>query len=670
MGLEVPDLDDRTYEELVTDARKRIPVYSDVWTDHNPSDPGITMLEVLAWVAESDIYRLDRVTNRHVRKYLRLLGVEPDPPRSARATVKLALRSGASAKDVEAGTGLTVEEGGTERRFETDAPVTVPAADLAAVISSTRDDRADNTRANEDGGLHYRPFGPAAARGNAVYLGFDGDPFRGLDRLDLYVDFHETDLPAPAEHGGEELEFEPTANVVWEHCIDYDRLYERDAWRTWDDDAVADGTTEFYYGGTVSLPEHPEWTAQSRRLFGLTEELHWIRARIETPGHEIPPQVDAIETGVVEARHRATYRNEQLRRITEGRTAEAVRAAAEWASTTTARPNQAFAFARAPVLEATVTVGGEEWELKPDLDASTPDDEHCVLDRERGVVQFGDGIRGDVPEPDQTVEATTYVHGGGDEGNVGGDADWRFTETPPEGVELSRRGPATGGSDVESTGGALARLKADLRRPYRAVTADDFRHVATNTPGLRFGRAAVDVDPRDGDGDGDCARHGLATVAVVPFAPQDRDRPVASEGFLEAVDCHLQRHRLLTDEVVVTTPPYVAVDVEAVVEVAAGHAVDARLAAVGDALDSFLDPLVGFGGGGWPFGRPVYRSEVYETIADVKGIDCVVDVELWADPPGAPDETGIDVPGNALVYLDDATVTATDAGDTCGEWSQ
>lgn len=668
MGLDIPDLDDRSYEELVTDARKRIPVYSDTWTDHNASDPGITMLEMLAWVAESNMYQLDRVTDRHVRKYLRLLGVEPDPPAVARTTVELDLESGASPKEVAAGTGLTAAEGGTERRFRTDAAVVVPGAELDAVISTTRDDRVDNTRANDDGGLHYRPFGPTAARGNAVYLGFDADPFRNLDRLDLHVDFHEADLPEPAEHGDEESTFEPTANVVWEHCIDYDRLYERDAWRPWDDDAIDDETREFYYGGTVSLPDHPDWTGRSRKLFGLVDSLYWIRARVETPGHEIPPQVDSIGTGVVAASHRATYHDEPLRRLEEGTTAEAARAAADSESTTTARPNQTFAFARAPVLEATVTVDGEEWEQRPDLDASTPDDEHYVLEHERGVVHFGDGDRGDVPEPDQTVRATSYVHGGGDEGNVGRDAEWRFAEAGPNGVRVSVRGPATGGRDAESTDDALARLKADLRRPYRAVTADDYRHIAVNTPGLRFGRAAVNIEPRDGDGD--CARHGQATVAVVPYSPRDRDRPVASDGFLEAVDCHLQRHRLLTDEVVVTTPPYVAVDVEAVVEVAEGHAIDGRLAAVRDALDEFLDPLVGVDGGGWPFGRPVYTSEVYETIASVEGVDCVVDVELWATSPGSPNSTGIDVPGTALVYLDDAVVTAAGTGDTCGGWSR
>jgi hypothetical protein len=70
VGLRVPELDDRTYAELLEDVRKRIPVLAPSWTDHNAHDPGVTLLETLAWVAEAYRYRLDRVTDDHRRTYL------------------------------------------------------------------------------------------------------------------------------------------------------------------------------------------------------------------------------------------------------------------------------------------------------------------------------------------------------------------------------------------------------------------------------------------------------------------------------------------------------------------------------------------------------------------------------------------------------------------------
>jgi predicted phage baseplate assembly protein len=672
MGLDVPQLDDRTFEELMTDLRKRIPVHSSTWTDHNESDPGITMLEVLAWVAESDIYRLDRVTDRHVRKYLRLLGVRPRPPRPATISLRADPPASLAGAELPAGTRLAVDDAGSVGRFETTRSVVLTDSEVVAVVSETPVGRVDNTRANEREGLHFLAFGHDAAQDSAVYVGFDADPFASSTRLDLHVDFHEADLPEPATHGDEPSPFEPSVRVVWEHCTDYDRFYDPDAWKRVDEgsnDGFEDGTTNLYHGGTVSIPAPDGWTGVDRALFDVSEPLYWLRARVAEPGHEVPPQVNAFETGVVEAAHRARYRDETLVRVPEGMSAEAVRRhPGDAEETTTARPGQEFVFPRAPVLDAEITVGGSQWEQVEDFDASGPDDPDYVLDHERGVIRFGDGVRGEVPAPDRSVEATWYDHGGGAAGNVAGDAEWLVDDEALADVDVSARGPATGGEDAESTDAALARLKADLRTPYRAVTADDYRYLATHTPGLRFGRAAVHVGDRDG-GEG-CTRRGVVTVAVVPYSPPHRDRPEPSAGFLDAVACHLRRHRLLTDEVVVEPPTYVGVDVRAVIEAEDGHAADHVVEAVETELDRFLDPLDGFGGDGWPFGRPVYRSEVYETVAGVAGVDCVRDVELTAGALGRRTDAGVGIPPTALVYLDDATVSTAGDGDRCGGWSK
>ena len=664
MGLDVPDLDDRTYDELVQDARKRIPVHSESWTDHNATDPGITMLEVLAWVAESDIYQLDRVTDRHIRKYLRLLGVTPDPPRPATVRLDLDPPAAGAGMVLPAGVRLEADTGTGRRQFETAESVALTDASVAALVSETRAGRVDNTRANERDGLHYRPFGDAGAD-DALYLGFDADPFAASDRLDLFVDFHEDDLAAPASHGDEPVEFEPSASVVWEHCTDFARRYDPGVWQELP--VRVDETTDLYYGGRVSLAKPTGWTGTREALFDVDEPRYWLRARVETAHHEIPPQVTQVATNVVEAVHRVHERDERLDRVKDGATVEATRATGDGTTTTTALPDQRFVFPRAPVLAAEVTVDGAAWTEVTDFDASGPDAEHYVLDREAGVVRFGDGVRGEVPAPDQVVRATWFDHGGGEAGNVGANAEWRFADPAFAGVTADSRGPATGGTPAESTDAALARLKGDLRTPYRAVTDDDVRYVATHTPGLRFGRAAVHVDPSGGP-ESECTRHATVRVPVVPEST--RDRPIPSPGFLEAVQCHLDRHRLLTDDIEAVEPTYVPVDVEAIVEVAEGYAVDRRLAAVGTELKRFLDPLEGFDGGGWPFGRSVYRSEVYETVEGVDGIDCVVDVELATDPPGSRIDAGIGVPGTALVYLADATMTATQGGDRCGEWSR
>jgi len=73
MPLQLPLLDDRSYADLVAEARRLIPVVDPEWTNHNPSDPGITLVELFAWLTEMLIYRVDRVTADNQRKFLQLL---------------------------------------------------------------------------------------------------------------------------------------------------------------------------------------------------------------------------------------------------------------------------------------------------------------------------------------------------------------------------------------------------------------------------------------------------------------------------------------------------------------------------------------------------------------------------------------------------------------------
>jgi hypothetical protein len=73
MSLEVPNLDDRTFTDLVEEALAMIPRYAPKWTNHNPSDPGITLIELLAYFTEMLIYRLNRVSQENKIQFLRLL---------------------------------------------------------------------------------------------------------------------------------------------------------------------------------------------------------------------------------------------------------------------------------------------------------------------------------------------------------------------------------------------------------------------------------------------------------------------------------------------------------------------------------------------------------------------------------------------------------------------
>src|SRR3954464_10524238 len=93
----LPDiqLDDRRFEELVAEARRRIPVYTPEWTDHNESDPGITLMQLFAWLEEMILWRMNRVPRKNFLKFLELVGLELRPPAPAHAELTFELAANA-----------------------------------------------------------------------------------------------------------------------------------------------------------------------------------------------------------------------------------------------------------------------------------------------------------------------------------------------------------------------------------------------------------------------------------------------------------------------------------------------------------------------------------------------------------------------------------------------
>lgn len=73
MTIKLPNLDDKTYADLVDEARAAIPTIYPQWTDHNPSDPGIALIEMFAFLTEAIIYRAGRISEKTERSFLRLL---------------------------------------------------------------------------------------------------------------------------------------------------------------------------------------------------------------------------------------------------------------------------------------------------------------------------------------------------------------------------------------------------------------------------------------------------------------------------------------------------------------------------------------------------------------------------------------------------------------------
>ena len=189
----LPDiqLDDRRFQDLVSEARLRITRSCPEWTEHNVSDPGITLIELFAWMTEMTIYRLNRVPDKLHVTLLELLGIQLDGPSSAATDVRFRL--------VEPPTEPLLIPGGetevsTPRTARDDAVVfqvredfTVPPAKPAAYVLQRGGQVKDIGVADGEArpqGADRVAFGNPPAVGDALYLGFD-EP---IARLVLQVD--------------------------------------------------------------------------------------------------------------------------------------------------------------------------------------------------------------------------------------------------------------------------------------------------------------------------------------------------------------------------------------------------------------------------------------------------------------------------------------------------
>ena len=139
MVLPVPNLDDRTFQDIVNEARRRIPLYCPEWTDHNLSDPGITLIELFAWMTEMIIYRMNKVPDKNYVKFLELIGVELAPAASASTEVSFLLSASQPiAVTIPQGTEVSTVRTETEDaiEFTTLEDIRVEPADLQYLLVS------------------------------------------------------------------------------------------------------------------------------------------------------------------------------------------------------------------------------------------------------------------------------------------------------------------------------------------------------------------------------------------------------------------------------------------------------------------------------------------------------------------------------------------------------
>src|SRR5262249_18961078 len=179
----IPQIDDRRYDSLLAEVRTRIarytPEWTPVWTDVNDDDPGVTMAQVFAWLAEMLAYRMNKVPELNYIKFLQLLRLELKAAEAAPADMTFQVKKSfrEALVIVPARTQLTAEapDGGPPIVFETERALIALKAQLASLLAYDGYTYTPVTDENAKATTGFQPFGPAGDTDNSLLLGFDSD---------------------------------------------------------------------------------------------------------------------------------------------------------------------------------------------------------------------------------------------------------------------------------------------------------------------------------------------------------------------------------------------------------------------------------------------------------------------------------------------------------------
>lgn len=618
MVLPAPSLDDRRFQEFVYEAKRHVMRRCPEWTDHNVSDPGVTLIETFAFMTEQLCYRLNRVPDRLYVKFLELLGLRMLPPTPAEVPVTFWLSTPArSPLIIRTGTKVSTTRTESEEAivFSTLADLPVPPTSIGAIRRVTgRGVGSDNQTTAFELGEEFAVFDEPPQLDDALLIGLR-DP---APSCAVRVDFDGETSGVGVNPKYPPLVWEAWTGDDWEECL-----------------VTTDETGGFNRPGriVVHVPAHHEASVIDEQHAG------WLRVRVIEP---LPGQAAYSSSPVVRSMAAGTV----------GATAAAVHGEIveyEELGESEGVPGQRFDLSRAPVLAgahpATLEVatddGWQEWTRVDGFAASGPGDRHFVLDWVAGQVEFGPAVRlpdrslrgyGAVPARGATIRMRRYYSGGGARGNVARYAVDTLKGSIPFVAGVTNLFPAGGGVDGETLAEAKARGPIMLRTRSRAVTAEDYEAIARE--------AAPEVARIHclTAGEDDVA-HGAVKVLVVPAAAHE-DRQllfadlVPTPGTLERIARTLDDVRLVGTRVLVEPPRYRGVTV--VARLVARTRLDpeeVRSRAL-TALYAYLNPLTGGPDRtGWPFGRRVSQGEIFALLQSVRGVDVVEDVRLYGANP-------------------------------------
>lgn len=673
------NLDDKHFEALVQEALEELHRYSGEWSDHNLHDPGITFIELFAWLSEMQRYYLNRISDKSKESIFKLLGIIKEQKKMAASKISLSHLE----KDLCLPKGMKFKAG--DLVFQSLEKQWIIANTLKYIHVEVDKKITDKSRENTYQEIFYYPFGEDIRKNNKLYLGFENPLPR---KKEIEITFTNNMEMSSSNSDIDSTMF--LVDLVWEvYCGD-------EKWQPVK--LLVDETFGLSLSGKltfmIDVAMAPKKNTES------TDSAYWLRAVVKKDYLEIPARQDNIRINMINIEHchelistcdikvrpnkTSYYLDDYLQLFgenyiqvsvgeywkdvnkKENRTFDHMRLdpvkqqlhledssnyktvrilsfmkgflGNSFVGSSLGLSNQIFELYMPSVVYKSIgvqvgeRVKGEllwkQWQEVDTFDFSLPTDTHFKVDYDKSQLVFGDNVHGMIPEEGHdNIRLTALAVGGGHSGNIREneinsffcqpDEFYEIYEHKSECICITNPMPSSGGKNIETIKDLHKRLLEDLNKPYVAVTHEDYETILSNIPRLKIERTHIIANY---DVESHEKKDGHVTIVVMPEA--EHALPVPSHNFKKAVRHYLEPHRLITTKLHIVGPSYVKVDVN--VTIIIGESTMMRSSKIVSVLDELFNPKR------YEFGQTIKKSIVYRALSSIEGVKRIEGLSLYS----------------------------------------
>lgn len=634
--LQIPELDDITYEQLLQGAIHKIPFLTNEWTDFNRHDPGITTLETYAWLTDMLNYYMNAVGTVHIMKYMKLLGITELPKQAAKVWVCVETEGGKTILPA----GFPIYAG--EKCFICDSSIEIIDNSFSELLYENNGKIEDLTAFAGEDGSYAKVFRVGSRETENLYLGFE-KALPADEEIKLFVTVREYEerhalpenfrlsvLKYSYYNGKEwlpvELKEDNTNGLLRSGVISLQIPSEMQKYEP------VNGRAGYYLKVTI-MENHYDVTPEIGKIFlnpvkmiqkqELSKRITYQYCATNRC-YSIPYYVckqDKIAVGVRDKMEDDSYRmvytfepqekdecvvdyeTKQIRFIdgmepAEGSFVDVFLVKEDMIMnmkigvTDGCASQEISLFIQEPyevqlILETEKegSICYQHWKYVPQLEQASYEDRVFTYNSESNSIQFGDGMHGMVPDTGCVVMVSECSVSDYEEGNVREGEIRRVMDNSYGQIIAYNTSRATGGRGADSIERMQERLERKIMEQNRVVSPLDYEKVVKEIPGLMI-RGAKVVSAHEY-----CRNHAIVYkpydtyVVVCPYSMKPKEK--LSRKYHDYICDYLEQYRMLNTCVKVVAPVYGGINLSGRIRIAGNY--EAAKAEVESFLKDYIE---------------------------------------------------------------------------------